>query len=281
MQKLSTQPLGTQPLSTRTLNWFLNESQKRDAKLLPLRLFIGLGWIRAGVAKLIDPEWYSGDLLIEFLQANLLHGGATFPIYNGLMMGLFTEHASFLSNLVTAGQLYTGLAIFFGIFTRPALLAGLFMNMNFVLAGTVNPSAFYMIIQLTLLTSNVGRVLGIDGFLNNMRGERLHERAETVASERFRARLFFSGCLCNLILLFVTAPYIQTIHPADSIEDPAMLLVILFGLYTLLCLILGTQAVIRQRELTTFDMNNRKNVDAYLSPLAGMPASSAPASSAQ
>src|SRR5258706_7718509 len=37
--------------------------------LLPLRLFLAAGWLRAGAEKLIDPQWWNGNKLRSFLTA--------------------------------------------------------------------------------------------------------------------------------------------------------------------------------------------------------------------
>lgn len=258
-------------LSKTILDWLFAELQKRDAKLLPLRLFIGLGWIRAGVEKLVDPHWYSGVKVKDFFEAHILNGEVVFPFYQGLMTGFFTEHASFLSNLITAGELYAGLAIFFGFWMRPALLAALFMNFNFILAGAVNPSAFYIIIQMALLTSNVGRVLGFDVLLSTMRTRPSPRLGAQIAAESFKVKLFFCGSFFSLFLMLVAAPYIQTMDPAKSIEDPAMLLVILFGLQNVLCLVAGARSVAYHRELTTANKNSASIRNAQLAALVGMP----------
>src|SRR5918995_481573 len=44
-------------------------AQRRVALLLlPLRLWIGLGWLRAGIANALQPEWLDGTTLIRFLH---------------------------------------------------------------------------------------------------------------------------------------------------------------------------------------------------------------------
>ena len=57
----------------------IQELQKEKAFMLPLRLFIGLGWLRAFAEKLIDPTWYSGAKLTEFLTTQLSADLVYFP----------------------------------------------------------------------------------------------------------------------------------------------------------------------------------------------------------
>ncbi len=196
------------------------ELVKRNAFLLPLRLFIGLGWMRAGVEKLIDPLWRSSDSLLAFFQVQLNANALYFPFYETLITQVFAPHAFVLSWIVAVGELLAGVAILAGTLTNLALLAGLFMNLNFVLAGVVNPSAFYIVIQGTLLAANVGTTLGGDGVLAR------HIRASALANRSFGKWLpLVSGIVCSLAAMLVV-PYIRDFGP-HSVDDPAMLLFIL------------------------------------------------------
>jgi thiosulfate dehydrogenase [quinone] large subunit len=139
-----------------------HELQRENAYMLPLRLFIGLGWTRAGLEKLIDAEWHSGVSLIAFFTGQIDDRMIYFPFYERLVNNLFMPHAQLLSWIIIVGELLAGLAIGLGLLTKPALLGGLFMNVNFLLVGRVNPSAFYIVIQVALLSANAGTVSGLD-----------------------------------------------------------------------------------------------------------------------
>lgn len=223
--------------------------QKRHAILLPLRLFIGLGWLRASIEKLLEPDWYSGAALHHFFYERIAEGDVAFPFYQFLMEGLFFTHAPLLSKLIIVGELYCGFAILLGLLMRPALLAGLFMNLNFILAGSVNPSAFYIVIQLTLLVSVVGEVFGIDSILLPLNSFARGTPRRRYLIERAKMVLCFGGTLLCMIITIPTAYAIKTIDPVQSVEDPAALLLILLGLQSLLLLILGGRAAERLRNM--------------------------------
>lgn len=216
-------------VTTHLFERISTDFQRSDAILLPLRLFIGLGWLRAGVEKVTDPTWHSGSALTDYFHEQIAAGDVAFPFYEMLMTGLFTDHASVLSNLIIAGEFYAGLAILFGFFTRPALIGGLFMNLNFIMAGTVNPSAFYIMIQITLLASNVGHVLGIDGFLHSWQAHKEFEGPSTAGLRR-QMRACLVGAAVMLLGIILAVPQVQSVDPATSIEDPALLLTLLFAL---------------------------------------------------
>jgi thiosulfate dehydrogenase [quinone] large subunit len=193
-----------------------HELQRENAYMLPLRLFIGLGWTRAGLEKLIDVEWHSGASLTAFFTGQIDDRMIYFPFYERLVNHLFMPHVQLLSWIIIVGELLAGLAIGLGLLTKPALLGGLFMNMNFLLVGRVNPSAFYIIIQVALLSANAGAVLGLDALAARRRPFR--------HSQNRQAFLLLAISLWVIAVLDV--PYIRDFSP-HSVTDPAMLLFIL------------------------------------------------------
>jgi thiosulfate dehydrogenase [quinone] large subunit len=193
------------------------ELQRENGYLLPLRLFIGLGWTRAGLEKLMDTGWHSGSSLTAFFTGQLDSGMIYFPFYEWLATDLFMPHAQLLSWIVIVGQLLAGLAIGMGLFTNPALLGGLFMNLNFLFIGRVNPSAFYIVIQVTLLSANAGMVLGLDALaVRRMAIKRVQNR-----------QLFLLLAIGLWVIALLVMPYIRDYSP-HSVGDPAMLLFIMF-----------------------------------------------------
>lgn len=197
--------------------------------LLPVRAFIGLGWLRAGVEKLIDPQWLDGASLHTFLSGQLTENRVAFPFYEALIQSLFLPQAQILSWIVLIGQLLAGLAILAGCFTSAALVGGLFMNLNFLLAGEPNPSAFYLVIQMALLLTNTGAILGIDVCLGRVRQLAwLTARPPTMpAPTHCRSWMRLSITLLCVISAGSTAVFIRDFSPAGSVHDSAMILTIL------------------------------------------------------
>lgn len=149
-------------LSHMWLAWMREETRDHRAYLVPLRVFIGIGWLRTFAEKLADPGWPDGSSLSSFLGNHLQSGHIDFPFYESLITQIFLPHAAALSPLIMLGELLTGLAILAGCFTNAALLGGLFMNFSILLAGAPNPSTFYIVIQIALLVTNAGAILGVD-----------------------------------------------------------------------------------------------------------------------
>jgi uncharacterized membrane protein YphA (DoxX/SURF4 family) len=240
------------PSSHRLRLWAYLEAEllKGNAFLLPLRLFIGLGWLRAGVEKLIDPAWTSGATLPLFFQAQMGADAISFPFYERLITQIFEPNALVLSWIILLGELLAGVAILTGTLTNVALLGGLFMNLNFVLAGVVNPSAFYIVIQGALLSANAGATLGGDAILARY-GRSLLSTVPFTSEigKRWLGKwtLLLGGLLCSLAATLVV-PYIRDFGP-HSVDDPAMLLFILLMLGAMLIGIHFIRVVTEQAKL--------------------------------
>ena len=207
----------------------LRQAVREDgAYLVPLRLFVGLGWLRACAEKIMDPGWRDGSSLATFLSGHVSAGDVAFPWYETLIAQVFLPHAAPLALLILLGQFLAGMAIAVGGLTNAALLGGLFMNLNFLLAGAPNPSTFYIVIQVALLLTNAGAILGLDARLARdihkplLVAQPLAERCRC----RWRAPMLPIGTI-SLITAVYSLAYITDWSPAGSVEDPAMIVAIL------------------------------------------------------
>lgn len=199
--------------------------------LAPLRLFIGIGWLRAFAEKAIDSGWRSGTGVSDFLQHQLATGQIVFPAYGELVTGFFLPHAAALGWVIIVGQLLTGLAILCGAVTRAALIGGLFMNLNFLLAGAPEPSAFYIVIQVLLLLMGAGAIVGVDAWLfRRAHPPLLIARLITHRWSPSRASTAQGVMLLALAVVGYGLAHVSDWSPGGSIHDPAMVLVVLASL---------------------------------------------------
>jgi thiosulfate dehydrogenase (quinone) large subunit len=206
----------------------LDQLRRPAATLLPLRLFIGLGWLRAGVEKAIEPEWRDGTSLSAFLLGQLTDDRVAFPLYQALIAELFLPHALGLGWLIMLGQLLAGAAILSGTLTNLALAAGLFMNLNFLLAGVPDPSAFYIVIQAALLGAGAGAVLGGDALLSRaIRQPLLVAQPEGLRGGAPGRRVYLAAAIIALGMALYALRQVEDFSPAGSVEDPAMILTVL------------------------------------------------------
>jgi thiosulfate dehydrogenase [quinone] large subunit len=102
--------------------------------LLPLRLFLGVTFIYAGVQKLTDPQFfnptapsYIGKQIIGFASGSPLHD---------FLIRVAVPHAQLFGYLVAYGEIAIGLSALIGLLFRPAAFSGLLMSLTFYLSAT-------------------------------------------------------------------------------------------------------------------------------------------------
>lgn len=195
-----------------------HEALKDGISLVPVRAFIGIGWLRAFAEKITEPGWRDGSSLAMFLEHQVQTGIIAFPPYQTLLTGAFLENALVLGWIVMIGQLLTGAAILTGSLTTAALLGGIFMNLNFLLAGAPDPSAFYIVIQAVLLASGAGAILGVDARFA-ARGVR------PSLALPIPATVALASLACGVAVY--AAAQIRDWSPAGSVHDPAAVLAVL------------------------------------------------------
>ena len=145
---------------------------------LPIRLFVGIAWLDAGLHKFTDPGWTQGG---ESLRAYWERAAAipeqgrppiTYEWYRQFIQLLLDNGAeSWFAWLITLGEMAVGVGLIFGILTGVAAFFGAFMNMSFLLAGSAstNPVLFTFAIGL-ILAWRVAGYYGVDRYILPMMG---------------------------------------------------------------------------------------------------------------
>ena len=216
-------------LARKALRVVRHEALKDGIYLVPVRVFIGIGWLRAFMEKAIDLGWRDGTRLVGFLERQLEGGTIVFPPYQALVTDVFLPDATALGWMVMLGQLLAGAAILTGSLTTAALLGGIFMNLNFLLAGVPEPSAFYVVVQMALLLAGTGAILGADARLcKRLRHPLLAARP---SGQQPRVVIATSTAVALASLDYGVAVYaavhIRDWSPAGSVRDPAAVLAVL------------------------------------------------------
>lgn len=138
-----------------------------------IRIYVGYQWLLAGYEKIQSPVWVgekSGVALKGFLMGALSKTSGPHPDVSGwyanFLSGFVMHNLSAFSYLVSFGEVLVGVALILGAFTAVAAFFGAFMNMNYLLAGTVstNPILFLLAIFL-ILAWRVAGWIGLDRFL--------------------------------------------------------------------------------------------------------------------
>ena len=152
--------------------WFAGELAKPVAVLVPLRLFIGVGWLRAFFEKVGDPAWWNGTAVTDFLTQQMEQRLVVFPFYQRVIETVLSPGGRWVGWLVMLMQLVVGVAILSGTYTNLALIIGAGLNLSFMLAGRITPSVFYIAIQTLLFVTEAGTAFGVDGELERRSRQR-------------------------------------------------------------------------------------------------------------
>jgi thiosulfate dehydrogenase [quinone] large subunit len=132
---------------------------------LILRVYVGYEWLHAGWGKLHNRAWvgsHAGAALTGFVNGALTKTSGAHPdvqgFYASFLRHVVLPHAATFGYLVTAGETLVGIALILGIFTGIAAFFGSFLNMNYLLAGSVstNPILFSLALLLVLAWRTAG-----------------------------------------------------------------------------------------------------------------------------
>ncbi|MEM9032959.1 MAG: hypothetical protein AAGA99_03850 [Actinomycetota bacterium] len=187
------------PVRTRTASLVRRRLDAFPPWVLLIQTFIGLGWLRAGVEKLISVEWWTGTELEGFLA---LHAGETLPWYLPFVELVVSPSAAVVSFVVMAAQFAIAGSLLSGRRVGLALCAGMLLNLHFIAAGAVAPSVFYLLAQ---------------GAVALWMAEQRRTRQLSV--------LLTAVSIGGAAMAGASLLAIRTIDPALVIEDPALMLV--------------------------------------------------------
>jgi uncharacterized membrane protein YphA (DoxX/SURF4 family) len=229
-------------------------AQRRVALLLlPLRLWVGIGWLRAGLEKVVQPDWFDGTALTQFVQQQADAGTAPWLIYIDLLARLVERAATPLGLAVVCAQIAIGLCLLTGTLTNLALLTAIAINVNLILAGIAAPNHFYIVIQVVLLAGGAGAAYGLDRWLSQVLRTSLltGHRGLVDGVELSRGALvLLAVSACGLGAAAV--PRIGSVLSEGGMNDPGFTLVAL-GLVVALLVMALTRPVHRSDEESGVD----------------------------
>ena len=140
---------------------------------LAIRLYVGWIWFQAGIEKVQNPLWVgpkAGVALTGFIARALEKTQGTHPDvqmwYGDFLNNFVIGNAAFFSQVVAFGEVLVGVGLILGILTGIAAFFGAFMNMNFLLAGTVSINPILFVCELFLILAwRVAGWWGVDRFI--------------------------------------------------------------------------------------------------------------------
>ncbi|WP_066298867.1 DoxX family protein [Bacillus sp. FJAT-29937] len=127
-----------------------------------LRVWLGIQWIEAGWGKVTGGFEAGG-----FIQGAIAKAGGDHPAVQGwyaaFLENFAAPNADLFSTLVAYGEVLVGIGLILGAATIPALIAGAFMNLNFLLAGTTSTNPILYTLAIILLFTGSGAYFwGVD-----------------------------------------------------------------------------------------------------------------------
>src|SRR6266536_661865 len=153
-----------------------------------VRLYVGYQWITAGLDKLtgysftfdgscgqkVSSPWgfvaHDGAAIKGFVAGALAQSGRPHPAVQGwyasFLQSVVLPNAALFSSLVTFGEVLIGLGLIFGVLTGIAAFFGVFMNLNFLLAGAVSINPVIGVLAIFLVLAwRIAGFYGIDSYL--------------------------------------------------------------------------------------------------------------------
>src|SRR5690349_8682557 len=130
-----------------------------------VRLYVGYEWPNAGLGKLGAPAWTgdkAGAAIVGFANGALKKATGDRPDvpdwYAGFLQNVVIPNAALFGWIITLGELLVGVGIILGALTGIAAFAGVLMNANYLLSGTVslNPILIILGTLLVLAWRNAG-----------------------------------------------------------------------------------------------------------------------------
>ncbi|HET9657115.1 MAG TPA: Rieske 2Fe-2S domain-containing protein [Kineosporiaceae bacterium] len=210
MSAQQTQRRGTPPSSLRARLRDDARLQSPGWILLPLRAFLGVTFVYAGLSKILDPHYLDSGSPLG-VHAQMVHAATASPI--GWLVSVSADHATFTGLAIAFGELAAGAGVLLGLLTRLAALGGMLLALSFFLTVSWTTTPYYYGADIVfafawtpLLLAGDGSVYSLGAAIRARVREELHLTPQPTARETLAARdaverrvLLRSGALAGLI----------------------------------------------------------------------------------
>ncbi len=149
---------------------FSGQTLSAPVAVLPLRLFLGLSFVAAGIYKLADPTFL--DTKAPNYIGNQLAGFALNSPVGGFLSAFGVENATLFGLAVMFGEIAIGLGTLVGLFSRTAAFFGALLSLVLWLSASWSIRPFflgsdlpYMMGWMVLLVAGAHPRLSLDGLL--------------------------------------------------------------------------------------------------------------------
>jgi len=156
------------------LSHFLFKDIRSSVLWLPVRVFVGLDWLTAGLHKLGDPKWMDGGTALKGFWENAVRvpnpparAAITYDWWRGFLQGLLDNQSyTWFGPLIAIGETLVGLALILGALVGIASFFGIMMNTSFLLSGSTSSNPILLLLGILLILAwKVAGWIGLDRWL--------------------------------------------------------------------------------------------------------------------
>jgi thiosulfate dehydrogenase [quinone] large subunit len=188
---------------------------KEGRALLPLRLFLSIVFLYAGISKIADQHFLDGRSPTS-IHAQVLAVKRASPI--GGLLGPVVEHSFAFGLLMALAEIAVGLGVLLGVLTRVAAAGGMLIALSLWLTVSwqaepwfTSADVVYLFALTPLLLGGAGE-LSLDAWLGRAR-----ERHPGVGEDQTRRALVIGGvALLGVVLAGVAAAFRRSPSTAPS-----------------------------------------------------------------
>ncbi|MHB1209959.1 MAG: DoxX family protein [Acidimicrobiales bacterium] len=167
----------------RVIQW-LQQSKASALVWTAMRVWLGVMWIQAGVAKLWGAEsqafMHSGGAGVVGFAT---HGVPAYSWWGSFLHSFVVPNAGWIGVTVAISEFVIGICLAFGFLTPFAALASLALLFTYVMSGTASVCAFYALFAIVILaTWRTSSWIGVDGVISGYR-QRHASPGEAVQAE--------------------------------------------------------------------------------------------------
>ena len=165
--------------SPRFIQW-LTHSKIAAVVWSGARIWLGVMWLQAGVAKLWGAEnpaflHNNGIGVAGFAKA----GAASYSWWASFLHSFVVPNAGWIGIFVSLAEFAAGAALALGVLTPAAALGALVLNLTYMLSGTAGVNPVYAIVAVILLaTWRTSGFIGVDGLIQGFWQNRKEARAQ-------------------------------------------------------------------------------------------------------
>ena len=128
--------------------------------VLPLRLFLGVTMVYAGLLKFFDPNYLDPNSP-NGVQRQMLASASTSPI--GFLVSFTADHAALFGLTIAFGELAVGVGVLLGLWTRVAAIGGFLLSMSFFLTVSWGTDPYFFGPDIVFMFAFTPLVIGGDG----------------------------------------------------------------------------------------------------------------------